>query len=365
MYLYAALKPAVIAGLLLAGGVASPALADDDNNKIPLKLFGIDDISEGLNDCRFSLWQHNRDPETDRYAFLLSANIGGDGLTEKARMKIGSDFQFLYEQVQGGQPIEGFPSQHLYVNEAKTVRVHIDVQRAAFRNGMFYEIEEADFTVIQDGRVPFTANAKGLHGCTSGSNAADVADSSDPVPKSGSNARSGTGHLPAGIPFEEPRYLNNKSEIPSALVQIVRQYAEECDIDGPSAWAGARYVINDYYLLWEMPCFSGAYQASSVFGVTQNPPQGWGEVLYLPNPPHLEGYNRYGMMNAKAIPGRGLITATEFGRGAGDCGSYEAFRLIDGPGEVLELELLEFRDKPDCDGQAVEPHDWHLGYRNY
>ncbi len=146
------------------------------------------------------------------------------------------------------------------------------------------------------------------------------------------------------------------SEIPAVLRRQMRDYASDaCDIDGQFAWSGARYVINDYYLMWQIPCFQGAYQGSGVFAVTQNPPQDWGELLTLPNPPGLEGNQNYSAMNAKVLGPPGHIETTEFGRGAGDCGVYQVFRLIDGPGEVLELELLEYREKIDCDGKVSDP----------
>ncbi len=39
--------------------------------------------------------------------------------------------------------------------------------------------------------------------------------------------------------------------------------------------------------------------------------------------------------------------------------------LIDGPGEVLELELLLLREKSDCDKTVTEPEDWPLIYQSY
>ena len=56
---------------MLATG--SPALADDAND-IDLKLFG-QNVIQGWDGCRFGLWQHNRNPEQDRYAYVLFAPI--------------------------------------------------------------------------------------------------------------------------------------------------------------------------------------------------------------------------------------------------------------------------------------------------
>nr|WP_244318570.1 DUF1176 domain-containing protein [Roseibium hamelinense] len=139
----------------------------------------------------------------------------------------------------------------------------------------------------------------------------------------------------------------------------------DCSLDVEPPWAGARHIVNSNYILWEQPCFLGPYQASSAFVVTQNPPQNWAEVLTFPNPPGLEGEQVYGAMNAEVDHANGLVRATQFGRGLRDCGSHAIYRLTDGPGEVLDFELLEYRDKPECDGLETDPVNWPLVYQAY
>jgi hypothetical protein len=345
-----------VVSLTIGLGVAQTAFAEDEDVEVALKLFGKQDIEQGIAKCRFSIWQHNRNPETDRYAFLLHSNIGEDGLPGPARLKIGKKVYALYELVQGGEPIDGLASQYLYASEDRKVRVHIELEDVNLQSGEFV-IGKADLTVFQKGKVPFVANAKGVSGCSAENTA---------VAGSGSSGSGVSGGLPAGIPIGKENYLNDSSEVPYALTQLMQDYAsDDCDVGGYAPWAGASYVINENYLLWQLPCFSGAYQASGVFAVTQNPPQDWGELLTLPNPPGLEGNQNYGAMNADVLGPKGLIRTTAFGRGAGDCGVYQVFRLTDGPGEVLELELLEYREKIDCDGNATEPESWPLAYQSY
>lgn len=325
------------------------AYADEDAYKLPLKLFGKDEIVGGISPCHLSFWQQNRDPETDDYAYLFHANQESDGFTGPGLVEIGDKFYSVNELVYGGEPIEGHGTQYLFASDDRDIKVQIELLEVTFRNDVFY-FDKAKVTVIQKGKLPFTANAKGVSGC--------------PKTASQPQTASASPDLPAGIPIGYERYLADMSEIPAVLRQQMRDYASDaCDIDGQFAWSGARYVINDYFLMWQIPCFQGAYQGSGVFAVTQNPPQDWGELLTLPNPPGLEGNQSYSAMNAKVLGSSGHIETTEFGRGAGDCGVYQVFRLIDGPGEVLELELLEYREKIECDGNTHKPNTWPLAYR--
>ena len=331
---------------VIASGAMNPNLANaaGEDHEIALKLFGYEDVNSSRSECRLVFWQHNRDPGEDRYSLLLHAPKPDDGRIGTARLKIGGDFHSLQFLVHGGDGAGGFGEHYLFATDDRDIKVQIEVLEVDFQDGLV-RFNKAKMTVIQKGRVPFTANAKGESGC----------------PPQVAPAK--TTSLPQGLPIGAETLLDDVSQVPSVLRQLMRDYAQDhCDIDGFFAWGGARYVINDAYLLWQVPCTSGAYQASGVFGVTQNPPGSWGELLTLPNPPGLEGNQNYAAMSAKVLEKQGHIITTDLNRGTADCGVHQTFRLIDAPGEVLELELLEYREKYDCDGNATDPARWPVGY---
>jgi len=341
--------------LLLAICVGSAAQAAEDDTKVALKLFGAEDIEAGLNRCRFSLWQDDRDPQTDRYAYLFHANSSGGGYAGPARLTIGDTVHRLHELAFGDDTASGLYRQYLFASEDRDVRVHIEV-RDFDRSAESYTINDAVVTVIQKHKVPFVAIAKGRRGCVPAQTATAASSNQPDNPAQG---------LPVGLPIGRQTLLNDMSELPPVLIRLVRdETGDECDVDGPHAWGGARYVVNDDFLLWEVPCISAAYQGASVIAVTQNPPQGWGTLLELPNPPDTAG-EIYQAMSADILGSEGLIRTTALSRGVGDCGRYRVHRLIDGPGEVLELELLEYREKSNCDGIEMQPKDWPLVYRSY
>lgn len=357
MRTFTTLAGAIGAMVLLFGG--DPVVhADEDDTRIALKLFGKKDIESGIGTCRFSLWQDDRDPEADRYAYLFHVNSGDRGYAGPAQVKIGEKTHQLFELAAGGAASNDVANHYFYASDDRDVRVHIEIRNAG-QSGEDNRIGDAVMTVIQKGKVPFVAIAKGVLGC--GGRQTEQTASAAPAYQPETRAPG----LPNGIPIGRQTLLNDMSELPPVLIQLMReQTGDECDVDGYHAWGGARYVINDYYLLWEVPCISAAYQAASVLAVTENPPRGWGNLLTLPNPPGIAGED-YQAMNADVLGPKGLIRTTALSRGVGDCGRYRVHRLIDGPGEVLELELLEYREKSDCDGIDMAPKEWPLVYQSY
>lgn len=349
---------------------ALPANAEDADTSIDLKLFRKQDLPENTSGCHFALWQSNRDPEKDTYSYLFFLPFSDNGKPLPAQIKVGGEFIELNPIAQSRednleQTVDGLPRHYVYRSDNPRYRVMVELLKGG-GGGSMVKIDDADVYVIRSHKFPFLASAKGEYGCpeaASGSGGTPL-QLQDARPKSIDKQAKWSG--PDGLPFGPPRQLTSIGEIPDALRAELRKYAsEQCDLENPPPWPGASYVINDNYMLWEVPCFSGAYQASSTFGVTQNPPKGWAELLTLPNPPALDGQQNYGVMNAQVFHDQGIIRSTNLGRGIGDCGVHQVLRLIDGPGETIEFELLEYREKIDCDGKTMIPEDWPLVYKGY
>ena len=358
----------------MISGLTVPAQAKDDGPEIDLKLFGKKDLPPNPTGCHFALWQANRDPATDKYAYLFFLPFSEDGAPLKARMKVGDEFIELEEIAQSqDQTVGGLSRHYVFRSDSPRYRVLIELIKVG-DGGSMAPVTEADIYVVRSKKYPFLAGARGEYGCPGEGPLRLQAPGPAPAPDQGRSETSPAVKLPdmarwtgpTGIALGPQRLLASLDEVPVPLRQALFKYAyQECDLAGPSAWNGASYVVNENYLLWELPCFVGAYQGSSAFGVTQNPPGDWANVLVLPNLPGNLAEETYGVMNAQVFNEKGLITATEYGRGLGDCGVYKVLRLTDGPGEELELELLEYREKIDCDGTANLPEIWPLVFRSF
>jgi len=362
----------ISAAVLGVVAAAAPAQASD-LPRVDLELFGREDIEGGVPGCYFAIWQHNRDPATDRYAYVFFTRFG-DTLTPKpARMEIGGKVLAVDELVSGGVTKGGLATQHLYASADRELRVHIEIAEASYTEALT-RIGDVSVTVVQKGKVPFILKGEGLHGCPDRGVSQpaspppvvapadqDVALKRLVAPEPVAVAAS----FPRGIPVGAAVDLAHSGQVPAGLQRVSRELAgSECDFDTPPAWPGTRYVVNDYYILWQLPCYLAAYQGSSVIGVTENPPGAWADLLVFPQSSGVYG-EQYDGLNTEFFPAQGHVTTTEFGRAGGDCGTYSVYRLVDGPGEVLELELLERRAKQDCDGAVTEPENWPLVERNY
>ncbi len=369
-----AIWAAMAIGAVMVSGPVTPAHAQEGGTDIDLKLFGTKDLPSNPTGCHFALWQANRDPATDKYAYLFYLPFSEDGAPLKARMKIGDEFIELYEIAQSQEDTNGgLPRHSAYRSDNPRYRVLIELLKVG-DGGSMAPVTEADIYVVRSKKFPFLAGARGEYGCPGKGPMKLEAPSPAEPPAEERSENSDAVKLPnmarwsgpTGLPLGPQRLLASLDEVPVPLRQALFKYAyQECDLAAPSAWNGASYVINSNYLLWELPCFTGAYQGSSAFGVTQNPPGDWANVLVLPTLPGNLADESYGVMNAQVFNEKGLITATEFGRGLGDCGVYKVFRLTDGPGEEIELELLEYREKIDCNGTANLPEIWPLVFRSY
>lgn len=348
--------------LALSLGASHPAVAEDPS--IDLKLFGKHEIEGGLSACHLAFWQSNRDPETDQYAYLIYMPYDQNGLPTKAVIEIGKERLSMVESARGDFDPPSRLGYRLYSSADHATHVILQIEEAVV-TGSLQVIGKATVTVVREDLPPFVAGAKGVIGCP-GAPAAETAKA-PPVAVSDEGAAAGgpspyTG--PVGLPLAPPVLLTAASEVPVAVRREIATYApDECSEPDMLAYPGQRYALGESFILWEVPCFLGAYQGTSIFAITQDPPADWATMLSLPNPPALEGENNAQMTNPEVFAERGVFISTAVGRGEGDCGTYEVFRLMDAPGETFEFQLMEYREKIECDGVQSEPSSWPLQFQ--
>jgi hypothetical protein len=348
--------------LALGLGAFQPVAAQEP--AIDLKLFGKHEIEGGLSTCHLAFWQSNKDPETDKYAYLIYMPYDKDGMQMQAVIEIGKDKIALNESARGDFDPPPRLGYRMYSSADHATHVLVRIEEAVV-TGSLQTVGKATVTVVREDLPPFIAGAKGVIGCP-GSSAPETAQAA-PEPVSDEGAAAGgpspyTG--PVGLPLTPPVTLTATSEVPAAVRSEIATYApDECSEPDTLAYPGQRYAVNDNFILWEVPCFLGAYQGTSIFAITQNPPADWATMLSLPNPPALEGENNAQMMNPEVFAEKGVFISTSLGRGQGDCGTYQVFRLMDAPGETFEFQLMKYREKVNCDGVQSEPSEWPLQFQ--
>jgi hypothetical protein len=130
----------------------------DDANEIDLKLFG-ENVVQGWDGCRLALWQNNRDPAEDRYAYVFFAPIPdgealpgwvkiGDEVIEISRLEIGSADTGMMEPFR------------LYRNADAGLTVMMEILGQA-RTDAGIEISDGRLTFLRNDKFPFAIRVKG------------------------------------------------------------------------------------------------------------------------------------------------------------------------------------------------------------
>ncbi len=339
-----------------------PVIAEDP--AIDLKLFGKHEIEGGLSACHLAFWQSNKDPETDKYAYLIYMPYDKDGVQLQAVVEIGKEKIALNESARGDFDPPSRLGYRLYSSADHETHMLVRIEEAVV-TGSLQTVSKATVTVVRPDLPPFVAGAKGVIGCPGTSVAETAAAPPEPVSDEGAAAGGPSPYTgPGGLALNPSVLLAATSDVPAAVRREIATYApDQCSEPETLAYPGQRYAVNDNFILWEVPCFLGAYQGTSIFAITQNPPADWATMLSLPNPPALEGENNAQMMNPEVFAEKGVFISTSLGRGEGDCGTYQVFRLMDAPGETFEFQLMEYREKVNCDGVQSEPSEWPLQFQ--
>ncbi len=331
----ATLCAATLGAATLAFGSLAAAQAADDSDKIDLRLFGKQQL-DGFDGCSLALWQHNRDPESDRYAYVLFQPFGEDGAPLPAWVKIGENIHELESVASGDTIARGLAAYQVFRDSEATALV--DIHDAVEENDG-NTIRDARVTVVQSGMLPFRIRVKGRTACPQTSGA-----SSDAVS--------------LGI----PREFDSLQGVPAALLDTIQsQLGDICDPHSTPGF-GAVYAISDAMSLWQIPCMMAAYQGSSVFLAALNDRPEHNVLLPFPFPPGEGNGDRYDLINPQVDAASGTVTSIARGRGAGDCGVLERHKLVAVEGEAVEFELIEYREKTQCDGVATDPEDYPLVY---
>ncbi|HVZ52296.1 MAG TPA: hypothetical protein VG986_10035 [Pseudolabrys sp.] len=150
---------------LAAGG---GALAQNGKSEdIDLRLFGKAEI-DLTKGCSVALWQANRDPDRDKFAYVFVEALDRNQARQPARIKIGKDVLRLKRVATGGK--EGgyklFEYQ-LYRMEAEHSFVVLELKLGDIE-GEAVEIEGGSLSILQPGKLPMRVSVKGGAGCYGG-----------------------------------------------------------------------------------------------------------------------------------------------------------------------------------------------------
>lgn len=314
----------------------------DDANDIDLKLFG-ENVIQGWEGCRLGLWQHNRSPDKDRYAYVLFAPIP-DGEALPAWVKIGDDVIEVSSRDIGSADTGMMEPFRLYRDAENKLTVMMEVFEQS-RTDEGIEIADGRLTFLRNDKFPFAIRVKGLNGC----------------PGAQSNTEDADMGADAQLSLGAPVGFDSLDSVPAPVLRAIASEAPECEPETTAGYSSA-YSISDEMTLWQVPCNLYASHGSSVFAVSWTYYPDHASVLLFPAPPGMNIADYAGLMNATVDPATATVTSYSLDSG-GDCGSFDKFQLIVAEGETVEFKLLEYREKTDCDGIQADPEDFPLVYQ--
>ncbi|WP_349357845.1 DUF1176 domain-containing protein [Stappia sp.] len=330
-----------LAACLAADLVASPASAAEDTTTLDIRLFRESDIPPPAA-CRVTLWQANRDPGSDRFATVFLEDLDFDHLRAPARLRIGDDVVNLTRIATGGAAA-GYDlhAVQLYRSADGDTRVILDLAFAP-EEGEAVEIESGKLTIVRQGFLPFRMDVKGGAGCMVPAAAGDpAAGEDDPVDFSNL--------------FQ--KYQVRPGDVPEALLQ---RLAEVYDCDWRAAidrFGVTGYQTSEEGAIWELGCALGMHNVAYAYAQVYLFDPGEHTLLSFQN---VKGHPRmspYILFNPVWDMERRVVSSFTVDRGLGDCGTFERHRLVD-----AEFRMIEYRAKPECDGNAMEPEAYPLIY---
>ncbi|WP_394689137.1 hypothetical protein [Hoeflea sp.] len=319
----------------------------DDANEIDLKLFG-ENVTEGWERCRFALWQANRNPNEDRYAYVFFAPIP-DGEALPGWIKIGDDVLEISKRDIGSADTGMLELFQLYKSGDGKLTVLVEIYDQT-RSDRGIEVNDGRVTFLRNDKFPFPVRVKGLNGCP-------VAAAEGLAEDTAAQAPSGPA---SGLSLGQPVDFDSLDRIPAPIMRAIANEATECEPENTPGFSSA-YSINDDITLWQIPCVLYARNASSVFALSWTYYPDHASVMLFPGQPGSGIADHADVLNAVVDPATATVTSDD---GGFDCGVRELFQLRDAEGETLEFTLLEVREKQTCDGIETDPRDYPVVYRN-
>ena len=346
--------------MLVVAAAFSPVVDAAEKDRINLRLFGKSAL-DGFKGCSFALWQRNKDPEKDRFAYVFYVRLHDANLMP-ALVKINKQVIELYKQDIGIRESGLSDKFQLYRDEKKTTTLLVEIRQEK-RVGDNTYVSDARQTFIQRNKFPFVMRVKGGFRCPARGD--EGGGSVDAQPDKAVQKVKRGPYLPPNLDRNAVRLgretkLNKLSQFPRHVRQVVRDNGEACNLDNVPG-AGVKYAISDAMTLWVVPCDLFAAN-SSVMLVTALNGTRYATGMEIPKRPGQQGEPGYDILWPKIYPRSGVVVVASMGRQE-DCGTVEYYQLIVAEGESVELKLLEVREKRKCDGVRVQPENMPLVYR--
>lgn len=341
---------------------------------IDVKLFAKKDVDRSKG-CSVGIWQDGRDPEADEFAYaFIEPLYGRNNVRQTARIRIAGQDVVLRRVATGGKN-NGFNlfEYQLYKMPGEDEFVVMELKLGELE-GESVSIDGGTMSIIMKGRPVFRMSVQGGAGCwgppvpvpppaRAGATPAAPAVAPAPARQAAAPARPAPAPAPV-VAVDDHTGLFQRGKVDKSLVaRELKQAAKKqfgCE-DRMMNGDVIGFNMSEESAIWEIPCQSFAYQASSVFALVYTPAPGKEHrFLTFEGPKGHKRTNEPGvLLNATWDVRARTVQSISLGRSMGDCGVLERYRVTAEGG----FRLLEYREKVECDGKVVKPEEFPLVFR--
>ena len=323
--------------LFAALGALPPAGLHAEEAKLDIRLMTDSETRQAAR-CGLRLWQKGRSPGSNRFAYAFAVPVVADSALT-GLVKVGTKVRRLDRIAVGGEVTGVIHQFQVYRHHGTEFTVMVEMFDF-YEVGDGVEVEDARVTFYDRDVPPFPVRVSGAYFCSTSAKTASVPDAQ------------------IGTTLSKVLDLRSFDDVPRQVLEQVRAVAE-CDHDSLSVVWGALYETGTGQQVWEVPCFLGAYQGAMVFVQASADTPDDARRIVFQSPPGVEEGQTW-LMEPRVNTDTGVITSVELGRTAADCGKYQRHRFS-GAEDPL-FELIEFREKPECDETFIPIEEFPLVY---
>ena len=339
----------LIVNLILLSFLLQSAAASNQPT-IDLTLFGKNVVGD-YRGCRFALWPSSDGTESDQSQYIFFAPFN-DGELLPGWIQINNRVIEL-ERKGSHENTDLYAKHQLYVSHDGDVSLIMEIKSLSTEGDLDF-ISDASVTIVMKDRLPKEINnLEGHIFCPQ-----NYSVQFDSHLNQGTTL---TGKLFGDqISLYEQQDFNGIEFIPSSILKNIKSDFDVCDLDSVQGYLSS-YKISEAMTLWEIPCAVYARNTSTLLVVSLNINPNHFSVLSTTAIPDLNLNSRVDLLNASIEPQTATVTSFNLST-QNDCGTYEVHQLRAVEGEAIELALVEFREKSDCDGVETDPNAYPLVY---
>jgi len=344
----------------------SQASAETPPKSIELELFEKSEIDRSKG-CSVVLWQHNRDTETDKYAYLFAETLVGEDFTRQpARIKIGGVVKTLKRLAKGGKTT-GYDLYEFQLYQLPAANEFVVLQlELAEEEGEAIDVLAGKMTVILDGKEPFRVSVKGNAGCMTpaapdGGQKLASPRRSEAAPPAGKTASVPAASLQSAEvgPGMFERYPVRPKQVPAKMTAAAKK---QFGCDPALVQKGVMaFQLSEEAAIWQIPCGDYGAKFSAVYAIVYIPDPS-ADFNFQPLAPPKgvsRGLGSHALMDPKWDMKTRTVTGIHAEGKGSDCGQFERYQVTEEGG----LRLVEFREKTQCDGQSLKPQDFPLVFK--